>query len=327
MLTTVMCLIMTSISALTQSDVREATGRILAAAGTRGTPEFLQFASSVVQLWFHDTSTFRALPNGGPNGCIDRTAADNSRFILNAYDRLITVSQIEMNNRISVADTIVLAASAFIMTMIPPSTTAGMDLLRDFQSGRVDQVPCAEKTSQLPVPTEGISAQQRLRVRLGITMEEMVALMGAHSLGGAQVANNTRRYFFDETPDLFDNNYYTTLLSKPWQKGRVPFGPIWANGNNVRFESDIACNFNTDASQCRNTQSQVTQGQTTMIRRKRNAIPTTTPSCPVQPQGSSAHVSRFASDTVAWHQAFSRAFLKVSSNGYNSLTSYANLAP
>ncbi|OQR84777.1 Ascorbate peroxidase [Achlya hypogyna] len=291
----VLVCIATLSSALTQRDVETAKGLIRKVAGPVDSNQFLQFAGRMLQLWFHDCDTFGATFNGGPNGCVNSQSGANAG-VLGIISSLNQIHS-QMRGVISKADLIVLGASCVIMDSIPKGSPVGMDLLGNFMTGRPDKTVC-DLQNVLPNPTGGVSTvQQAVSVRLGLTKAETVALMGAHTLGGAHTSISGFTGPFDDTPAVFDNTYYTSFLTKQWIRQQGQAGVFWSandNSGTIRFNVDMALAI--DTTNCR-----------------------TNNGCPVQPQGTMDWIKLFASDAAQWHQNFASAFQKISSNGIRGL--------
>ncbi|KDO21639.1 hypothetical protein SPRG_12880 [Saprolegnia parasitica CBS 223.65] len=301
MLFALLACVVTFSSALTQRDVETAKGLLRQVAGPINSNQFLQFAGRMLQLWFHDIDTFGAVANGGPNGCVNAQSGANAAVL----GVISSINQIhkQMRGVISKADLYVLGASVVIMDSIPKGSPVGMDLLGTFTTGRPDKAVC-DLQNVLPNPTGAISTvQQAVSQRLGLTKAETVALMGAHTLGGAHTSISGFTGPFDDTPAVFDNVYYTSYLTKQWIKKQGQSGVFWAandNSGTIRFNVDMSLAI--DTSRCRTNQG-----------------------CPLQPQGTMDWIKLYASDAAQWHQNFASAFQKVSANGIRGLVPVSQL--
>nr|GMD41005.1 putative L-ascorbate peroxidase 6 [Ipomoea batatas] len=73
------------------------------------------------------------------------------------------------------------------------------------QLGRIDSlVPDPE--GKLPEESLDASAMKQCFQRKGFSTQELVALSGAHTIGGKGFGN----------PTVFDNSYFKILIEKPW---------------------------------------------------------------------------------------------------------------
>ncbi len=96
-----------------------------------------------------------------------------------------------------------------------------------FYYGRVDNENCDGGAGRLPEHQHGFSEFQRVFInQMGLTMNDAVALLGAHTVGHVHpqftgFGNKDDENFFhvryadnawDESPEMFDNQYYRSLL-------------------------------------------------------------------------------------------------------------------
>lgn len=160
-------------------------------------------APLMLRLVFHDAATYRqglqGNDTGGVNGSIQFETERPENFGLKRGVNVIRQLG-EKLPQYSFADLIVLSA-AFAVKM-----THGPDMMRSVRVGRVD----AEKADpEGRLPEESLSAAGQFDVfgSMGFSPEEMVALLGSHTLGNKG---------FGE-PLSFDNTYYVSLLKKPWE--------------------------------------------------------------------------------------------------------------
>ena len=291
-------------SALTRSDVQRASNLIRKAAGAPGSAQFANFAPKLLQLWFHDAVTFGAATNGGSNGCVNPLQLPNIPLI--GVYATIKAIQISMGGVISKADLIVLGTATVVMDALPPSGPRGMDLLGNMTVGRKDQLIC-DILNALPAAGDGLdTVQNSMTNRLKLTKHETVALMGGHTLGRAHLLATGVNAGLDETPSTFDNNYFSTYLSKRWiRKSNILIGTYWTaddRSNTMRFNVDMSMAINTKT--CQSNQG-----------------------CPAPVEGTLDVIKQFAADAAEWHKHFQSAFFKTSSNGINGLIPIAQLSP
>ncbi|KAG6544271.1 hypothetical protein Mapa_014274 [Marchantia paleacea] len=157
-------------------------------------------AAGVLRLVFHDAGPFNlATKQGGMNGSIVLELERPENQGLNRSIKVLSKvkAALEPDVEVSWADLIAVAGAEAVSICGGPKI--------DVKLGRVD--------SSLPdpegqMPEENLTGSQ-LREAFqakGFSTQELVALSGAHSVGG--------KGFGD--PYTFDNIYYKILLDKPW---------------------------------------------------------------------------------------------------------------
>jgi len=192
---------------------------------------------------------------GGSDGCVDFEDGDNAG--LNeclAYGTNLGAIYSKYCSWLSLADFIVLAAEAVMIlksqcnpvyydsTRVPPncSTTDCSDLqyavsysvpfcsagtldrtymAAHFKYGRVTSSTCSWALGRLPQPGNGCAANEETFVnRMGLTWEEVTAMMGVHTIGSASInASGYDGWWSDlVNSSYFNNNYYVSMLAKGW---------------------------------------------------------------------------------------------------------------
>ena len=89
-----------------------------------------------------------------------------------------------------------------------------------FYTGRVDRVNCTRPASGNPLPDAEGGSQEIVRTlmsNLGFDVEHTVALMGAHTLGGANASGYNGTW--KDRPDLFTTQFFKELLVQSWVRG------------------------------------------------------------------------------------------------------------
>ncbi|GAQ88790.1 L-ascorbate peroxidase [Klebsormidium nitens] len=156
-------------------------------------------APGVLRLVFHDGFTFNpSTQTGGPNGSIifelDRPESEGLKRALRPLEKV----KATLGDNVSWADLIVVAgAEAVAMTGGP---------VIPVRLGRRDQ-GAADPEDQMPPETLDAATLKSFFHSRNYSTQEMIALSGAHTLGG--------KGFGD--PTTFDNSYYKILLNKPWE--------------------------------------------------------------------------------------------------------------
>lgn len=107
-----------------------------------------------------------------------------------------------------------------------------------FQFGRVDARSCyMSSTTVIPDAQFGLAMLQEVFIdQLGLTARDAVTLLGAHSLGhvhpersgygfSGDLSSLVMVNAWDDTPDVFDNKYYESMLARGWINQGVPTSP------------------------------------------------------------------------------------------------------
>ena len=142
------------------------------------------FLGGIVRLVAHDFMDFsinEAIPMGS-DGCIDMEHPDNSGLPQDIWcDNGCPLTEVYNSNfaHISKADFWIAAANAVIRL----ASNNGLDLKSTYVSGRVDAESCDGQGLRLPAAS-GCDAVQGVFVdRMGLTLTDGVALLGAHTIG------------------------------------------------------------------------------------------------------------------------------------------------
>ncbi|KAG8386787.1 hypothetical protein BUALT_Bualt03G0185200 [Buddleja alternifolia] len=204
----------------------------------------LRIAASMLRLFFHDcfvngcdgsillddTATFTGEKNAFPNR--------NSVRGFEVIDTIKTRVEAACNATVSCADILALAARDGVGLVGGPTWSVPL--------GRRDARTASQSAanSDLPPPTADLPALISSFSAKGLSARDMVALSGAHSIGFAQCSSFRTRIYNEtnninpvfaanrrgtcpasggdtnlaaldvQTPNRFDNNYYTNLLTR-----------------------------------------------------------------------------------------------------------------
>ncbi|XP_027355065.1 putative L-ascorbate peroxidase 6 isoform X1 [Abrus precatorius] len=157
-------------------------------------------AAGVLRLVFHDAGTFDIDENtGGMNGSIVHELGRPENAGLKKSVKVLqkAKTQIDAIQPVSWADMIAVAGAEAVEVCGGPPIQVSL--------GRLDSlVPDPE--GRLPEESLNASGLKKCFQRKGFSTQELVALSGAHTIGGKGFGS----------PISFDNSYYKVLLEKPW---------------------------------------------------------------------------------------------------------------
>ncbi|KAK6157548.1 hypothetical protein DH2020_011796 [Rehmannia glutinosa] len=203
----------------------------------------LRIGASILRLFFHDcfvngcdgslllddTNTFTGEKNAFPNR--------NSVRGFELIDTIKARVDAACNATVSCADILVLAAKDGVGLMGGPTWTVPL--------GRRDARTASQSAAnaQIPAPSANLATLISMFAAKGLSARDMVALSGAHTFGFAQCSTFRTRIYNEtnidpvfaanrrgtcppsgdgtnlvaldiQTPNRFDNNYYTNLLTR-----------------------------------------------------------------------------------------------------------------
>ena len=199
------------------------------AEGPALAPRFLRLA-------WHSAGTYSAFeePNGGSNGATMRFDPENSygqnRGMQQAIDALAPIHE-RHAAEISVSDLWIFAAYIAVEHLEGPAI--------EFTPGRVDATSGGDNCppeERLPTWDESAESIREIFGRLGLNDRELVAIMGAHSVGRChpEFSGFPDRHW-DTTPQVLDNLYYGLLREPPagveWQEDFA----VSPDGDDIRF--------------------------------------------------------------------------------------------
>ena len=176
-------------------------------------------AGELLRAAFHDVAPFNGdptMPLSGANGCVDTNLPANFG-LENSIEFLKTV-QTEVLDRtgktISMADLFAIGGTVAVRA------TGGPDI--QIKLGRID-VPCECEADVFPsaeAPGDAENTFNDLADRLGLSTRNMVALMGAHTLGRLNPDNTgyDGTWVLEKDAGTFSNMYFTAKFCIPWLK-------------------------------------------------------------------------------------------------------------
>ena len=162
---------------------------------------------AVLRLVFHDAGTYlESAKDGGMNASVRYELNRPESFglkrglnvVKSAYDALDGTAA---EGKVSFAD-MISCAGAYAVEF-----TGGPSFMERVPLGRID-ADAADPENRMPEQTLSGKGMRKHFARSGINTHDMVALAGAHTIGG--------KGFGDAY--TFDNAYYVTLVADPWHK-------------------------------------------------------------------------------------------------------------
>jgi len=256
----------------------------------------------LVRLSFHDAGTYDVAGTGGrPDGCILMDAAENGGI---KEDSLI-VERIynESRNVISRADFWALAANVALEEALPNGVTRNIP----FRWGRLDVSSCNADFGKLPDSEGNLDSVKAWAMnQLGMTEEETVALMGAHTLGRAVPANSGYRGAWVQADAVLDNAYFQDLVDRPWGRETNDFRDIGINRTTTQWNDINRMMLTTDMVLAYDLGDEPNTGG---LFRCGGPV-----ACP--PSSTRAHVDKFRASNADWYAAFFPAWQKLQELGY-----------
>lgn len=167
-------------------------------------------APAVLRLVFHDAGTRRVASNdGGANASVRFELARPESFGLKRGLGPVTAAYEATRDGpasgLSFAD-VIAAAGAYAVEL-----TGGPEITSRLRFGRADAA-AADPENRMPGESASGAETRAAFGAMGYTLAETVCLAGAHTIGGKG---------FGE-PYVFDNEYYKTLLVRPWDGAKNP---------------------------------------------------------------------------------------------------------
>ncbi|KAJ4839325.1 putative L-ascorbate peroxidase 6 [Turnera subulata] len=179
-------------------------------------------AAGVLRLVFHDAGTYEKDENsGGMNGSIvyELERPENTGLKKPVKILAKAKSEVDAVQPVSWADMIAVAGAEAVSLCGGPTIPVTL--------GRLDSL---EPDAEGKLPQESLDAPglKQCFQRKGLSTQELVALSGAHTLGGKGFGN----------PLVFDNSYYKILLEKPWKSSSGMSSMIGLPSDHALVEDD-----------------------------------------------------------------------------------------
>jgi hypothetical protein len=148
------------------------------------------------------------------------------------------------------------------------AAAGGVQIAIPFHYGRKDSATCNGGAGRLPqaLATSFSATSGFFSTNLGLTLQDTVTLLGAHSVGKVSpsksgfginpppndpLVSNT----WDITPHILDNKYYVALLDIPWTLATTQTGQftkkqdyVDQNGRTIMLNSDMSMAYVIDPS-------------------------------------------------------------------------------
>jgi len=176
--------------------------------------------SILIRLSWHDAGVYsKKLGGGCPNACMQFTDAGEGTFGANAGLPTVAVGLLKdiahkwCPAHLSAADLWALAANVAIKVMGGPHVPT--------RFGRVDAKSSAASVSsqvgRLPDGDKGVDHLREIFHAKGFTDRQIVALSGAHTVGGCKADRSGFEGHWTENPHVFDNGYFREMLAKKYE--------------------------------------------------------------------------------------------------------------
>jgi len=184
-------------------DVRDATRN-----------DYRPLLANMVRLAFH-----YCVGDSGCDGCIDMSHPDNAGLDV-SVDYLEDKAPAWLESGLSKADLYALAA--MVAANMALGNAGWESDLSNFEIGRTD-CDATEVTNEV-FPDSHVSPFAFFEDNFGFTARETTVIMGAHTLGRAQVGNSGFQNFWTQNALDLGNDYYVALERPPWRQRMVPGG-------------------------------------------------------------------------------------------------------
>ena len=165
---------------------------------------------------------------------------------------LVDVRDPDFSATISIADLWVLAASIAIRYASTPGQSPDpflepspgpLDL--PFRFGRVDAATCHDAGFLPDADFKWDQIKDIFVGRLGMDVNETVAILGAHSLGRAEWSNSGYDGGWSAYQSSFSNQYYKNFGISRWDNRND--SSVWVAGSTMMLQADAELLYNTNA--------------------------------------------------------------------------------
>jgi len=169
----------------------------------------------------------------GPDGCFDADHPGNAGLPQDIWCStcILTLLYQEKYSYLSRADFWIASANAIIRQT---SVDNALDLRDTFLWGREDVDSCPGQGDRLPTPTGCGSIEHIMMRNMGLSWKDIVALLGAHTLGrGHNEFSGHKGTWVDTNADaqVFDKQYYEEIFLNAWRpRKRSRSNQDWTTG-------------------------------------------------------------------------------------------------
>ncbi len=303
-------------AAPTRAQVAAARADLRALLPGGGANDRAHVLGGLVRLAFHDAGTFdvhNPATSGRADGCVDLAAPDNGG-LQDIVERLAPVADAHAD-AMSRADVWQLAANVAIEEALPNGAEMPL-ILRFGRADAADATAACAGTDAGMLPDAEKSHDHTTEVfqdRLGFTQEEIVALMGAHTLGRADPDASGYDGAWVNRADVFDNQFFSDIINRPWRRQTNAAGDkhSWVEPRlgTIMLNTDMALAFDIgDSDTVNNNNCNTGGGGGRRGGPRGNNCPRTAPTANL--------VQTFAGDRQAWYDAFAPAWQKMGELGY-----------
>ena len=211
------------------------------------------FLGGLLRLVAHDAMDYDPFTSNpmGVDGCFDPNHPNNRGLESIWSDRSQLKQLYELKySHISRADFWVASANAAVR-----QTSIGhqLNMKNNFRWGRTDTDTCTSQGDRLP-STRGCSETEDVFIRrMGMTWENAVSLMGAHTLGHGNARNSGHQGTWSDSAlsaTVFDKKYYEQIFMNNWSFSRR--SRDWRTSNSaddrMMLNNDICLAYDIDGS-------------------------------------------------------------------------------
>jgi len=260
------------------------------------------FFGGVVRLPFHDAGSYdQADGTGKPSACVNPADPGNGGLteVINGIEPVYQMHKTELSR----ADYWVVVAHVAIQDAGGPAIPMSW--------GRIDCEGNYPPMGRLPDAEKNWTEVYNVFVkRMGLTIQDITALLGAHTLGRAMPENSGYAFYWTPTANKFTNQFYKDLLYGSWSRYTNSYAfhgdtHEW-NTDPLPTGADPQMMLNTDMSL---VYLNIGSGGDGTCANTSNTACTTNPD--TQPI-----VQKYAANQTLWFQDFTNAWIKMTSLGW-----------